>query len=216
MSRSVPFATLISNKDNSGGTPEKMSQWWNPRDILNRIEKIHPDCFPKPLRISDRTEGGNLPFKARTEDVLNKERVIEIYRDLNPLAHSANPLTTEPDYESYEALIPRGLDWIENTLDIHQIRLFHHPNHIFVAKMSSGKDASVSCTAFTLNSEGIPTCGWPECVSNRNRTTCQFWNKPWSDCPMPQKEEAQTQGKVVANLIDDEETLERAQRPFDI
>lgn len=210
----IAFATLIANKDSSGGTPEEMSQWWSPREILNRIEKINPDCFPKPIEITESIEQARSPFKTKTTDVLNKERVIEIYRELNPLVHSSNPLSDEPDYQRYKAMIPQWLDLIENTMAVHQVRLFHHPDHLYVAKMSSGKDGSVSCTSFTLDPEGVPTCGWPECVSNRTRTICQFWNKPWSDCPMPQKEDAQTEGKVMAAYMDEEEAEERTHYLF--
>lgn len=198
----IAFATLISNKDNPGRTIEEMRNWWNPREILNEIEKVHPDCFPKPLEIKSRKEDPAQPFRLKTKGVLNKERLIGIYKELNPLAHSTNPLADQPDYSRYRVSIPQWLDLIASTMEIHQVKLFHHRDHFYVVKMSGDRDGSVQCTTFTRNAEETVTCAWPDCVSSVARSHCEFWSKPWSDCPLVQRDENQTDAKRVGALID--------------
>ena len=212
----IAFATLISNKDNSGKTREEMEKWWNPRKILNEIGKVHPDCFPKPVEIDSWKQDPKKPFRLKTKEVLNKERVIKIYKELNPLAHSTNPLADQPDYERYREMIPKWLDLIANTMEVHQVRLFHHTDHFYVVKMSGDRDGSVQCTTFTRNAEDAVTCAWPECVSNTARAYCELWSKPWSDCLLPQKDDDQTNAKKFGASLDAKEAEEHIKANWQI
>ena len=212
----IAFAALIPNKDIPGKTREEMEKWWNPKDILNAIEKVHPDCFPKPVEIDHQKQDSKKPFRCKTEEVLNKERVIEIYKELNPLAHSTNPMADQPNYERYKAMIPKWLDLIADTMEVHQVRLFHHPDHFYVVKMSGDRDGSVQCTTFTRNAEDAVTCAWPECVSNTARAYCEFWSKPWSDCPLPQKDDDQTNAKKFGASLDAKEAEEHIKANWQI
>ena len=212
----IAFATLISNKDIPGTIQEQMGKWWNPRDILNEIGKVHPDCFPKPVEIGSWNQDPKKPFRLKTKEVLNRERVIEIYKELNPLAHSSNPLDDPPDYERYREMIPKWLDMIANTMEVHQVRLFHHTDHFYIVKMSGDRDGSVQCTTFTRNAEEAVTCAWPECVSNTARLYCEFWSGPWSDCPLPQKDDDQTNAKKFGASLDAKEAEEHIKANWQI
>ena len=207
----IAFAALVSNKDSSGKTPEEMRKLWNPREIFKDIEKVHPNFFPKPVKIKPQNQGRDTPFAIRTDSVLTREKLLHIYRELNPLAHSRNPLDEPIDYNHFMDKIPAWLGEIFNTLETHQVMLFHHPDHFYIVKMAGDQDGAAQCTPFTKDATGTVTCAWPDCVSNSNRRYCELWGRPWSECTLPEKEPAQTQGKQLGAEIDKDETEDFAQ-----
>ena len=207
----IAFAALVSNKDAWGKSPEEMKKLWNPREIFKDIEKVHSNFFPTPVLVRTPDRGGDKPLSIRTEGVLNREKLLDIYRELNPLAHSRNPLADLVDYGYFMEKIPTWLEEIVNTLATHQVMLFHHPDHFYIVKMEGDRDGSVQCTPFNKDTTGTVRCAWPDCVSNSNRRYCEFWGRPWSQCSLPEKEPAQTTGKIFGAEIDEEEAEERAQ-----
>ncbi len=208
----IAYAALVSNKDSSGKSEEDMRKLWNPREIFKDIEKIHPNFFPRPVEVNAKKQDPDMPFRPKTRDVLTKERLLGMYKELNPLAHSRNPLDEPVDYGYYMEMLPQWLDLIANTLEVHQVLLFHHPDHFYVVKMWGDKDGSVQCTPFNKDATGAITCAWPDCVSSAARVHCEFWERPWSECTLPDKEDAQTQGKMMGALADQQEASEEAEK----
>ena len=202
---SVGYAALVSNKDASGKSHDEMKAMRSPREIFKDIEKVHPNFFPKPVEIRSPAKGADRPFFPRTKGVLTREKLLEIYRELNPLAHSANPLGDPIDYDYYLKNIPGWLEEIAITLSIHQVMLHHHPEHFYIVKMQGEVDGSVQCTPFTQDLSETARCAWPDCVSDTSRTHCEFWGRPWAECTLPELEPDQTEGKRLAALIDEEE-----------
>ena len=209
----MAYASLVSNKDAGGRTQEELQNLRHPKDIFRDIGKVHPNFFPTPVEIRKPTKGQ--PFVTKTKGVLNKEKLLQIYRELNTLAHSTNPLNEPVDLKSFEKKITVWLEEIANTLDTHQVMLPHHPDHFYVVKMKGDRDGSVQCTPFTKDDTGAFMCAWPDCVSAASRQYCEFWGRPWRECSLPEKEPAQTQGKQVGAMFDEEETYERVQDLLD-
>ena len=211
----VAFAALVSNKDAWDKSPEEMKAMWNPKEIFKDIEKVHPDFFPKPVRVRTPNKGKVRPLTIKTEGVLTREKLLQIYRELNPLAHSRNPLDEPIDLKYYEKKLPVWLEEIVNTLATHQVTLLHHPDHFYIVKMKGDRDESVQCTPFTKDPTGTARCAWPDCVSGASRQYCEFWGRPWQECTLPGKEAAQTQGKKFGAMVDEEMTYELAQDLID-
>ena len=201
----IGYAALVSNKDASGKSHEEMKRMRSPRDIFRDIEKVHPHFFPKPVEIRSPAKAGNSPFFPKTDGVLTREKLLQVYRELNPLAHSTNPLDDPVDYDYYLKQIPVWLEEIANTLLTHQVMLHHHPDHFYIVKMEGDVDRSVQCTPFTRDMTGTARCAWPDCVSDTNRTHCEFWGRPWAECTLPELEPNQTEGKTLATLIDQQQ-----------
>ena len=205
----VAYASLVSNKDAGGKTQEELEELRYPKDIFRDLGKVNPDFFPTPVETRNPSKGK--PFAVKTKGVLNKEKLLQIYRELNPLAHSTNPLNEPVDLQYFEKKIPVWLEEIVNTLDTHQVMLPHHPDHFYIVKMRGDRDGSVQCTPFTKDETGTFTCAWPDCVSGTSRQYCEFWGRPWKECSLPEKEPAQTEGKMLGAVFDEEETHERVQ-----
>ena len=89
--------------------------------------------------------------------------------------------------------------------------LLHHPDHFYILKMKGDRDGSIQCTPFTKDVTGMSTCAWPDCVSGASRQYCEFWGRPWLECTLPEKEPAQTQGKMFGAMVDQEVAYEHAQ-----
>ena len=209
----IAFAALVSNKDAGDKSQEELKDLRSPRDIFRSMEKVHPNFFPTPVEIRDPSK--SKPFAIKTKGVLTREKLLQIYRELNPLDHSTNPLDEPVDLEYFEEKIPIWLEEIVNTLDTHRVMLLHHPDHLYIVKMKGDRDGSVQCTPFTKDETGTFACAWPDCVSGASRQYCEFWGRPWRECTLPEKEPAQTQGKMFGAMVDEEETYERVQDLLD-
>ena len=209
----ISYATLVSNKDAGAKTQEELQDLRYPKDIFRDIGKVHPNFFPKPVEIREPSKGR--PFVVKTKNVMTKEKLLQVYRELNPMAHSANPMAESVDLQYFEEKIPVWLNEIANTLDTHQVMLPHHPEHFYIVKMRGDRDGSVQCTPFTKDEAGTFTCAWPDCVSDTSRLYCEFWGRPWSECTLPEKEPAQTQEKAVGAMLDEEVLREHAQELLD-
>ena len=209
----IAYATLVSNKDAGAKTQEELQDLRYPKDIFRDLGKVHPNFFPTPVEIRNPAKGK--PFVVKTKGVLNREKLLQIYRELNPMAHSTNPMAEPVDLGYFEKKIPVWLEEIGNTLDTHQVMLPHHPDQFYVVKMSGDRDGSVQCTPFSKDETGEFTCAWPDCVSSTSRMYCEFWGRPWGECSLPEKEPKQTQGKMVGAMFDEEETYEHAQDLLD-
>ena len=202
---SIGYAALVSNKDASGKSHDEMKRMRSPKDIFRDIEKVHPHFFPKPVEIRSPAKGGNSPFFSKTDGVLTREKLLQIYRELNPLAHSTNPLDEPVNYDYYLEKIPVWLDEVVNTLLIHQVMLHHHPDHFYIVKMEGDVDGSVQCTPFAGDMTGTVRCAWPDCVSDTRRTHCEFWGTTRAECTLAELESDQTEGKKLATIIDEEQ-----------
>ena len=209
----IAYAALVSNKDAWNKPQEDLKDLRSPRDIFRDIEKVHQNFFPRPVEIGEPSKGK--PFMTKTKGVLTREKLLQIYRELNPLAHSRNPLDEPIDLEYYETKLPVWLEEIVNTLSTHQVMLLHHPDHFYIVKMKGDRDGSVQCTPFIKDATGTITCAWPDCVSGASRLYCEFWGRPWSECSLPEKEPAQTQGKMFGAMVDAEVTFEHSQELID-
>ena len=209
----IAYAALVSNKDAGDTTKEELKKLRSPRDIFKDIGQLQPNFFPKPLEMRSPSRGKS--FVVKTKGVLTKEKLLQVYRELNPLAHSTNPMDEPVDLEYYEKKLPVWLDEIVNTLEIHQVMLLHHPGHCYVVKMEGDRGGSVQCTPFTKVETETFTCAWPDCVSGASRQYCEFWGRPWQECTLPEKEPEQTQGKMLGALADEEVTHERVQNLLD-
>ena len=133
----IAYAALVSNKDASTKPLEELKDLRSPREIFRDIEKIHPNFFPTPVEI--RAPSKVKAFAVKTKEVLTREKLLQIYRELNPLAHSRNPLDEPIDLKYYEKKLPVWLEEIVNTLATHQVTLLHHPDHFYIVNMKGDR-----------------------------------------------------------------------------
>ena len=92
--------------------------------------------------------------------------------------------------------------WKDNVFAERQVYLYHRPDEFYLIKMFGDVDGEMMPIRFKTTAEGKTLCAWPDCVSSSARQYCEYIQRPWRECRLPEVEPAQTQGKRVAGDLD--------------
>ena len=87
-------------------------------------------------------------------------------------------------------------------LECHKLYLYHRPDEFYLIKMFGDVDGELIPIRFKTSVGGKPQCAWPDCVSSSARQYCEYIQRPWRECRLPELEREQTQGKAVADRLD--------------
>ena len=139
----------------------------------------------------------------RTEGFLSEDNLIEVYGRLGNILHAENPMGKEIDYRFFIDAVPDWISQIQNLLECHKVYLYHHPEEFYLIKMFGDVDGELMCIRFKTTGEGKTKCGWPDCVSSSERLYCEYIQRPWRECRLPEIEPAQTQDKRAADEYDE-------------
>jgi hypothetical protein len=102
---------------------------WNARLILNDIERLNPNFYPKPIReVSGSKPGAKSDLKDITEGYLTKDKFLKVYEKCGKIMHADNPYGAQTDYGYYERSIPLWMEEIRVLLNSHTIRLINDEN----------------------------------------------------------------------------------------
>ena len=196
----IVFSSLVSNKDVWQRSQKELQ---SSRDIgkkLRELERIHPNFYPRPVEIQGSNPGAE-PGE-REEGFLSESKLIEVYGRLGNILHAENPLGKETDYRYFIDEIPGWISQVQNLLECHKVYLYHHPEEFYLIKMFGDVDGELTCIPFKTSAEGKTRCAWPDCVSSRARLYCEYIQRPWRECQLPEVDPAQTQAKRVADEFD--------------
>ena len=69
--------------------------------------------------------------------------------------------------------------------------------------MFGGPEDYVLCTPFRATTSGEELCPWEDCVQEGNRLYCEYLEKPWPECHLQELAPEQTEGKKVAETMDE-------------
>ena len=109
----------------------------------------------------------------------------------------------ETDYQFFIDAVPGWISQVQNLLECHKVYLYHHPEEFYLIKMFGDVDGELMCIRFKTTGEGKTKCGWPDCVSSSERLYCEYIQRPWRECRLPEIEPAQTQDKRAADEYDE-------------
>ena len=112
------------------------------------------------------------------------------------------------DYRFFIEAVPRWMSQVQGLLECHKVYLYHRPEEFYLIKMFGDVDGELVCIRFKTTAEGKTKCGWPDCVSTSARQHCEYMQRPWRECRLTEIEPAQTQGKRVAEELDDPTRLD--------
>ena len=196
----IVFSSLVSNKD---AWQRSQKELQSSRDIsrkLKELKRIHPNFYPRSVNLQESTSGKE-PMD-RTEGFLSEDKLVEIYGRLGNILHAENPLGKETNYRYFINEVPGWISQIQNLLESHKVYLYHHPEEFYLIKMFGDVDGELMCIPFKTTAGGKTKCAWPDCVSSRTRLYCEYIQRHWRECQLPEVEPAQTQGKRVADEFD--------------
>ena len=196
----IVFSSLVSNKDAWLSNRKELQSSQNISKKLRELKRLHPNFYPKPVD-QDGTSTLDEPAE-RTQGFLTEAKFIELYGRLGNILHADNPMGRGVDYRYFMDSLPKWMVGVMNLLDCHKVYLYHRPEEFYLIKMSGDVDGNLLWIRFVTTPEGKTKCAWPDCVSLSARQYCEYIQRFWRECQLPEIEPKQTQAKVVANEYD--------------
>ena len=196
----VVFSSLVSNKDVWQKSRNELQSSQDISKKLRELKRLHPNFYPKPVE-QRASPSGEEPVEL-TYEFLSEDKLIEVYGRLGNILHADNPMGKETDYRFFMESVPRWMSLVQRLLECHKVYLFHHPEEFYLIKMFGDVDGELLCFRFERTAEGVTKCAWPDCVSSKARQYCEYIQRPWGECLLPEFETAQTEGKAMAGELD--------------
>ena len=200
----IVFSSLVSNKDVWQGSRKELQSSQDMSKKLRELKRLHPNFYPSPVDLDGSIPGGE-PVH-RTDGFLSEDKLIEVYGRLGNILHAENPLGKETDYRFFIDSVPGWLSEVMNLLECHKVYLYHRPEEFYLIKMFGDVDGELMPIRFKTSAEGETKCTWPDCVSSSARQYCEYIQRPWRECQLPELELEQTEGKKIADQIDSTDT----------
>lgn len=119
----IVFGSLVAHQDAYAKVYPDLADHWRIGKILEKLEKVHPNFFPEPRKIT-RQEKAKLDVKVVDKPRLTREQLVWLYDQCGELIHAFQPLKhglavkVELKYPP-----PVWLDLIWGLLEEHLIRL---------------------------------------------------------------------------------------------
>ena len=119
----IAFASLVANKEIYSAAHEKYLHEWSTGRLLENIEKLNPDFYPKPLKPPEVRDNGVKHFPDSDKPFLNKADFTKLLNLCSDVLHVWNPYTPRERKVNFELHVLEWVDKIQWLLDIHCIRL---------------------------------------------------------------------------------------------
>ena len=196
----IVFSSLVSNKDVWRRSQKELQSSQDISKKLKELKRLHPHFYPRPVDLQPSVPGEE-PADL-VEGFLSEDQLIEVYGRLGNILHAENPLGGETNHRFFIDAVPGWISQVQNLLECHKVYLYHRPGEFYLIKMFGDVDGELMCIRFKTTAEGKTQCAWPDCVSSSARQHCEYTQRPWRECQLPEVEPAQTEGKRVADDLD--------------
>ncbi len=121
----MSLGSLVMHKNEFEKQSDKYKTFWNPKRILDDIEKINIDFYPKPICIDlKKSTAQNTQLYDMKDGFLNKMEFINVYNMCSKILHNDNPYGAKVDYEYYKIEIKNWGERIIYLLKLHMIKLY--------------------------------------------------------------------------------------------
>ena len=197
----IVFSSLVSNKDVWQRSRKELQSSHDMSKKLKELKRLHPRFYPRPVDDQERTSADE-PAE-REQGFLSEDKLIKVYGQLGNILHADNPMGKPTNYRYFIDTVPEWLSQVQNLLACHKVYLYHHPDEFYLIKMFGDVDGELMCIPFNTTANGSTKCAWPDCVSEAERLYCEYLQRPWRECHLPEIEPAQTEGKKAADEFDD-------------
>ena len=204
----IVFSSLVSNKDVWQRSQKELQSSQDTSKKLRELKRLHPNFYPTPVKLRESTAGTEPDD--RTDGFLSEDKLIEVYGRLGNILHAENPMGRETDYRIFIDAVPGWVSEVMNLLECHKVYLYHRPEEFYLIKMVGDVDGELITIRFKTTAEGATKCAWPDCISSSARQYCEYIQEPWRECRLTEMESEQTQGKRVAEKLDDNAGRRRA------
>jgi len=119
----IVFSSLVAHQDAYAKVYPDLADHWKIGKILEKLDKVHPDFFPKPTKIA-REKGVLLQVKLLDKPRLTRDDLVWLYDTCGDLIHAFQPLKHGPNPQIDLKYTPqKWSDLIWGLLEEHLIRL---------------------------------------------------------------------------------------------
>lgn len=87
----IAFASLSANHSLYTRVHGDISSAWSAKRILNKLEKLHPDFYPRPILFEGESEGGVKHFANVKSGYLTRAEFVVLYDKCSSVVHAWNP-----------------------------------------------------------------------------------------------------------------------------
>jgi len=143
----IAFSTMIANIEIYKSTYKNFSNHWKAKTMLDSLEKIHPDFYPKPIKLESQN-GRKKHFDVIKTGYLTKDDFIFLYDRCSEVLHTWNPFTEKERHVDFKYTVVDWISRIQNLLKLHLIR-FIDRDEIWMVTMHNPDTGKVH--AFTAN-----------------------------------------------------------------
>ena len=152
----IAFACLVANGDNLDTLPSTIKKAYDAETILRRLDKIVPDCYPRPLVLLPGTlestfseievphgeYRGELVERPQDE-WLSREEFRGVYGRLGQVLHARNPLGTFCDITYFEQMAPEWINKIVRLVTHHRVAI-SNDNMMYIVQIPPSGDVSIT------------------------------------------------------------------------
>jgi len=118
----VAFSSLVVNEQIYSKTYSDFSTHWRAKKIVEKIEKLNPDFFPKAIFLASQNEQGVKHFDYIKEGFLTLDELITLYDKTSNVIHTWNPYRTGPRIVDFGRSIEEWVTRLQRLLDLHIMR----------------------------------------------------------------------------------------------
>lgn len=87
----IAFASLTANKAKYAAAHSNFATHWRAKAMLESLEKIHADFYPKPVKLGIAQKPGEKHFEPVTDGYLTRDDFIFLYDRTSEILHARNP-----------------------------------------------------------------------------------------------------------------------------
>jgi hypothetical protein len=135
------FSSLAAHKEKYAEVHKNFREHWNAKRLLECIEKVHPEFYPRPVRLVSAPVGGSKLLEPISDGFLTREEFAELYDLTSDVLHTWNPFTERPRAINFKMTVQEWLERFYRLLDLHWIQPAGSPD-VWLVQMK-GADGKV-------------------------------------------------------------------------
>lgn len=119
----VAFASLSANRALYMKVRSDVEKAWSANRILKTLQRVHPDFYPRPIRLGREDEAGVKHFEDVKDSFLTRDDYVVIYDKCSQVIHAWNPHRTGPKHVDFDISLDAWLGRLEKLLELHYFKL---------------------------------------------------------------------------------------------
>jgi len=119
----IAFASLTANKESYAEIHKDFESHWNAKQLLVKLERIHPHFYPKPVQFNRQDEKGIIQSEDVAEGYLTRDEFVILYQKCSEVLHARNPFRSDPRVINFGISIRDWVSRIQRLLAVHYMQL---------------------------------------------------------------------------------------------